>query len=69
MQGPQDDKALQGLDGYEQMVNTFEKQAKEYWRLLGPLGEPMVRVIDGWAEHQRSYVRWLRQNYGAGKHP
>jgi hypothetical protein len=30
MQGPLGDEALQGLDAYEQMVNTFEKNAKDY---------------------------------------
>jgi hypothetical protein len=27
------DEAVQGLDGYEQMVDTFAEQAKAYWRL------------------------------------
>jgi hypothetical protein len=64
MQGPRDDEALQGLDNYEQRVNNFSEEAKAYWRLWGPLGEPMVRVIDAWAEQQYSYLQWLRQNYG-----
>jgi hypothetical protein len=64
MQGPQGDEALQGLDGYDQMVNTFAQNAKAYWRLWGPLGEPMVRIIDAWVEQQRTYLQWLRQNYG-----
>ena len=38
MQGPRGDEALQGLDGYEQMMNTFAENAKRYWRLWGPLG-------------------------------
>jgi hypothetical protein len=46
MQGPPDDVALQGLDGYEQMVNTCAENAKAYWRLWGPLGEPMIRVVE-----------------------
>jgi hypothetical protein len=46
MHGPRDDEALQGLDGYEQMVNTCAENAKAYWRLWGPLGEPMIRVVD-----------------------
>jgi hypothetical protein len=64
MQVPGNDEALQGLDGYEQMVNTFAEQAKAYWRLWGPLGEPMVRGIDAWAGVQRAYVQWLRQTMG-----
>jgi hypothetical protein len=52
------------LDSYEQMANTFAENAKAYWRLWGPLGEPMIAAIDNWAEQQRSYVRWLQQNYG-----
>jgi hypothetical protein len=69
MQGPRGNEPLQGLDSYEQMVNTFAENAKAYWRLWGPLGEPMVRVIDAWAEQQRSYLQWLSQNYGAGNRP
>jgi hypothetical protein len=62
---PRSDAALQGVDGYEQMVSTFAEQAKAYWRLWGPLGEHMVSGIDTWTEQQRSYLRWLRENYGA----
>ena len=64
MHGPQWEAGLQGLDQYEQMVNTFADQAKAYWGLWGPLGEPMVRGIDAWAEMQRAYVQWMRQNMG-----
>ena len=67
VQRPQDDEGLRGLDGYEQMLNTFAENARVYWRLWGPLGEPMVRVVDAWVEQQRSYLQWLRQNYGQGK--
>ena len=67
MQGPLGDESLQGLDAYEQMVNTFEKNAKDYWGLWGALSEPMVRGIEAWAEMQRAYVQWLRQVYGASK--
>jgi hypothetical protein len=69
MQGPRSDEALRGLDGYEQMVYNFAEQAKAYWRLWGPLGEPMVRGVDAWAEGQRAYLQWLRQVYGAGRQP
>jgi hypothetical protein len=31
MQVPGNDEALQGLHGYEQMVDTFAEQAKAYW--------------------------------------
>ena len=64
MQGPQGNEAIQGLDGYEQMVDTFTEQAKAYWKLWGPQGEPMVRGIDAWAEMQRASVQLLRQNTG-----
>jgi hypothetical protein len=50
MQGPRSDEALRGLDGYEQMVDNFAEQAKAYWRLWGPLGEPMVRICSGCAK-------------------
>lgn len=64
MQGPRGDEALQGLDTYEQMVDTFAEQAKAYWKHWGPLGETMVRGIDAWAETQRAYVQWLRHSMG-----
>ena len=69
VQGPQDDEALRGLDGYEQMLNTFAENVKVYWRLWGPPGEPMIRLIDTWMEQQHSYLQWLRQSYGESNRP
>ena len=69
MQGPRDNEALRGIDGYEQMLNTFAENARAYWRVWGPLGEPMVRGVDAWVEQQRSYLQWLRQNYGGRDRP
>ena len=66
LQGPWSEEALRGLDDYERTVNLFVEQAKDYWRLWGPLGEHMVRVVEGWAHQQRSYLQWLRRNYGDG---
>jgi hypothetical protein len=60
------DEALRGLDDYEQMVNTFAENAKMFWRMWGPSGEPMVRGVEAWAEMQRAYIQWLRQTTGAG---
>ena len=54
MQGLQGDEALAGLDTYEQMLNTFAQQAKSYWRMWGPLGEPMIQGIDAWVQMQRA---------------
>jgi hypothetical protein len=51
------------------MVDNFAEHAKAYWRLWGPLGEPMIRIVDAWVEQQRTYLRWLRQNYGTEKRP
>jgi hypothetical protein len=65
-EGPRGDEPLQGLDGYEQMVNTFAEQAKMFWRMWGPAGEPMVHGIEAWAEMQRAYLQWLRQTSGVG---
>ena len=64
MQVPGGDEALKGLDAYEQMVDTFAQQARVYWRMWGPPGEPMIRGIDAWAEMQRAYVQWMRQSMG-----
>jgi hypothetical protein len=60
------EEAVQGLDSYEQMVDSFAEQAKAYWRLWGMLGEHMVRNVDSWAAQQRSYLQWLRQTHGEG---
>jgi hypothetical protein len=62
--GPGGNDPLQGLEVYEQRVDTFAEQAKLYWRMWGPQGEPVIRGIDAWAEMQRAYVQWLRQNMG-----
>ena len=60
--GPQGgDEVLQGVDGYEQMMNTFAQQAKTFWRSLGPAGEPMVLGIESFAQMQSAYIQWLRQ--------
>jgi hypothetical protein len=64
-----DEQALRGLDGYEQMLDTFAQQAKAYWRLWGPLGEPMVRTVDGWTKQQHSYLRWVRENHAEERRP
>ena len=69
MQGPRNDEGLRGLDGYERMLETVVQNAKTYWRMWGPLGEPMVRLVEAWAEQQRSYLRWLRENYGERGRP
>jgi len=67
MQEPHSAKGtLQGLGFAESMVNTVEQSAKFYWRMWGPLGEPMVRTVDAWAGMQRSYLQWLREASAAG---
>ncbi len=38
------------------MVNVFVKSAKFYWRMWGPLGEPMVRATEPWENAQRRYL-------------
>ncbi len=65
-QVPGGDEALQGLSDYETMVHAFAWPAKAYWRLWGPLGDPMVRGVDTWAEMQRANIQLLRQTYEAG---
>lgn len=67
VQGPQWGEGLQGLDQYEQMLDTFTEQAKGYWRMWGPMGEPMVQGIDAWANMQRAYLQWVRQSLEAGR--
>jgi hypothetical protein len=57
---------LRWLKVAEGMVHGFAENAKFYWRMWGPLGEPMVHSVDAWAEMQRGYLRWLREASGAG---
>ncbi len=59
MQGPWGGEMPQGMDSYEQMVNTFAENTKMFWRMWGPTGEPMVRGVEAWAEMQRAYIQWL----------
>jgi hypothetical protein len=66
MQGPRDDEALQQIDVYEQMVDTFAGQSKAYWRLWGPLGEPMLNGVEYWEGMQRAFILWVRETYGTG---
>ncbi len=54
----------QGLGVAESMVRTFEQNAKFYWRMWGPLGEPMIRATEQWANVQRSYIRSFREAPG-----
>jgi len=58
MQGgpPGDHEVRQGIDGYEQMMNTFADQAKTFWRSLGAAGEPMALGIESWAQMQSAYL-------------
>ena len=60
MQDPRDRESVRGLDAYERMVDSLAEQAKAYWRSWGMMGENMVPNVDSWANHQRSYVQWLR---------
>ena len=62
MQGrPQADEGSQGIDVYEQMMNTFAEQAKTFWKSMGAAGEPMALGIESFAQMQRAYLQWLRQ--------
>jgi hypothetical protein len=62
MQGrAQADQVQQGIDAYEQMMNTFAQQAKTFWKSIGPAGEPMAVGIESWVQMQRAYLQWLRQ--------
>jgi hypothetical protein len=67
VQGPQGNEALPaGIEDYERMVNILAKSSKAYWEIWGPLGEPMARSVDAWADMQRGYILWLRQSKGIG---
>jgi len=55
VQEPPSNEALQGIDAYEQMVNTFTEQARAYWGLWGPPGEVMANK--GWRLGRRCNAR------------
>ena len=54
------------LNETEYLINFFAEGAKAYWRLWGPLGEPMVHAVEAWAEMQRGYFQRMRQVSGVG---
>jgi hypothetical protein len=66
MQVPGGDEALQGLDGYEQMVDTFAEQAKAYWGLWGPLGESPVDFVEFHTAVQELGMYWMVLNETSG---
>jgi hypothetical protein len=45
------------LGEIEFMVDFFAEGAKAYWRLWGPLGDPMVHAVEEWEKMQRAYFR------------
>jgi len=55
------------LNETEYLINFFAEGAKAYWRLWGPLGEPMVYAVEAWAEMQRGYFQWMQQGSGGGR--
>jgi len=57
----QADELRQGIDAYEQIMNTFAEQAKTFWKSMGPAGEPMALGIESFAQMQRAYIQRLRQ--------
>lgn len=63
MQGPRGAEDPQGLDDYEEVVIAFAEQVKSFWRMWGPMGEPMIQAVETWTEGQRRYLQWLRQTY------
>ncbi len=66
MQGPGGYKTLLLGRGVAQgMVNVFARSAKFYWRMWGPLGEPMIRATEEWANTQRRYLESLPETRAA----
>jgi len=57
---PSIEEVLKELDLAEELVNTFAVRAKRYWTGWGPVGLPMILTIDGWAQGQLQYLKWLR---------
>jgi hypothetical protein len=69
MKGLWGGEALKQIDVYEQMVDDFAKLSKFYWRMWGPLGVPMIRATEQWANMQRWYLRSLRREGPAAVAP
>ena len=78
MQGSRNGKAhLQALNETEHMMlgetefmtDFFAEGAKAYWRLWGPLGDPMVHAVHELAKMQRAYFRGLHQVIGSIRQP
>jgi hypothetical protein len=65
-QGGDEVQQQQGIDGYEQLVNTFAEQAKTFMRLWGPAGGPMIMGVEAWAQMQHAYIKWLKQTTTSG---
>jgi hypothetical protein len=67
---PSKEAVLRELTIAEDLVNTFAVRAKRYWKVWGPLGEPMIAAIDAWADMQLLHLEWLREavqaTYGPG---
>ena len=60
---------LRGLGFAEYVVGAFEKSAVFYWSMWGPLGGPMIRATEQWANMQRRYHRSLRREGPAAVAP
>jgi hypothetical protein len=69
MQESRGEEFLRSLDMYEQIVHAFAEQSKAYWKIWGPMGEPMLNGVEYWEAMQGEFMRWLRQNRGAGRQP
>jgi hypothetical protein len=67
-QGPPggDEAQQKALEAYEQMLNTFENNAKDFWGMWGAPGESMVQGIEASVRMQRACLQLLRQASGAG---
>jgi hypothetical protein len=52
------------------MVDACAEGATVYWSYWGPLGEPVIAVLELTAEVQRRYLAWLGDaldRYGPGR--
>ncbi len=59
------EEELQVLSDARYTVDLFAQSAKIYWRMWGPLGDPMVRGVDTWAELQRECLQWVSNRAAA----
>jgi hypothetical protein len=51
------------------MLTFYTQQVKTYWRVWGPIGQPVIWNVETWAEAQRWYLEALEATLITGSAP